>query len=68
MEITIRTGATEYRITCNHAASSYGIPVLVDADGRPYGPADVLPGGEMAASITRAARDFIERFCAMAPE
>ena len=31
------------RLTCDHAASSYGIPVLVDAQGCAYGPDDVIP-------------------------
>ena len=31
-----------YRLTTDHAASSYGQPVLVDDDGTAYGPADVI--------------------------
>jgi len=27
-------------LTCDHAASSYGLPVLVDEDGNVYGPAE----------------------------
>lgn len=30
-----------WRITTDHAASSYGQPVLVDPDGNAYGPADI---------------------------
>ena len=36
--------STAFRVTTDHAASSYGIPVLVDADGNAYGPADVQDG------------------------
>ena len=41
-------------LTTNHAASSYGIPVLVDAQNNAYGPGDRLPAGEIA-------RDFVLR-------
>lgn len=37
----------EYRLTTEHAASSYGIPVLVDEEGNAYGPMDVLPDGRL---------------------
>ena len=30
-------------LSTDHAASSYGIPVLVDVDGKAYGPLDTLP-------------------------
>lgn len=30
-----------WRITTDHASSSYGQPVLVDPDGRAYGPGDI---------------------------
>ena len=33
-----------FRVTTDHAASSYGIPVLVDADGIAYGPGDIQDG------------------------
>ncbi len=41
-------------LTTNHAASSYGLPVLVDENRNAYGPADTLPTGELA-------RDFVAR-------
>lgn len=31
------------RLTTDHAASSYGIPVAVDETGKAYGPGDILP-------------------------
>lgn len=34
------------RLTTDHPASSYGIPVLVDADGIAYGVKDNTPVGE----------------------
>lgn len=37
-----------YRLTTDHAASSYGVPVLVDEDGVAYGPDDYLPDGRHA--------------------
>jgi hypothetical protein len=46
-----QTGDTKmktYRLTTNHAASSYGQPVLVDEAGTAYGPNDILPTGEGA--------------------
>lgn len=33
------------RLTTDHAASSYGVPVLVDGDDVAYGTADVTPFG-----------------------
>ena len=36
--------STAFRVTTDHSASSYGIPVLVDADGIAYGPGDVQDG------------------------
>jgi hypothetical protein len=41
-------------LTTNHAASSYGIPVLIDENKNAFGPADTLPTGELA-------RDFVAR-------
>lgn len=36
-------------LSTEHAASSYGIPVLVDAEGNAYGPADIIsPADELA--------------------
>lgn len=37
-------------LTTAHSASSYGVPVLV-IDGEPYGPADLVPGGIIAADL-----------------
>lgn len=34
-----------WKLTTEHAASSYGIPVLVAPDGTAYGKSDVLPSG-----------------------
>lgn len=31
-----------WRLTTDHSASSYGQPVLVDPDGKAYGPGDIL--------------------------
>jgi len=36
------------KLTTNHAASSYGQPVLVDDDDTPYGVGDILPDGTHA--------------------
>ena len=39
----------ECSLTTEHAASSYGIPVLIDAIGNAYGPADtVAPADELS--------------------
>lgn len=35
----------KYRLTTDHSASSYGIPVLVDDQNVAYGPADILYTG-----------------------
>lgn len=41
--------ADGFTLTTNHAASSYGIPVFVDADDRRgYGPADQMPAAWFA--------------------
>jgi len=37
-----------YHLTTDHAASSYGQPVLVDNNGNAYGPDDICPTGEPA--------------------
>lgn len=39
-----------YTLTTDHAASSYGMPILVGPDGTAYGPLDYLPNGELAAN------------------
>lgn len=38
----------EYKLTTEHAASSYNQPVLVDSDNNAYGPMDKLPDGREA--------------------
>lgn len=38
------TGERRGVLTCEHAVSSYGMPVAVDEDGRAYGPGDVRDG------------------------
>ena len=40
--MTVRFGGATYCLTTEHAASSYGVPVLVDEDGIAYGPADIV--------------------------
>ena len=42
---------TAYRVTTDHAASSYGQPVLVAPNGTAYGPGDTLPDGRPAAEV-----------------
>ena len=39
-------------LTTAHAASSYGVPVLV-IDGQAYGPADMTPAGITAADLVQ---------------
>ena len=39
-------------LTTTHAASSYGVPVLV-IDGEAYGPADMTPAGIIAADLVQ---------------
>lgn len=49
--------ALRYRLTTDHAASSYGAPVLVDMQtGVAYGPADVVPiyNDDLGHGITAA--------------
>lgn len=47
-EMDASSGAPEVNLTTEHAASSYGLPVLV-LSGQAYGPTDLLPSGEAAA-------------------
>lgn len=51
---------TEFTLTTNHAASSYGQPVLVDMTGiahgqtgEAYGPADIISTGETAKAFVQ---------------
>ena len=36
------------KLTREHSASRYGVPVLVDENNQPYGAADRLPDGTIA--------------------
>ncbi len=46
---------SRYLLTTEHAASSYGQPVLVERDtGHAYGVAEVLPNGTPAVKLYRA--------------
>jgi hypothetical protein len=47
----MRRDQADYRLTRDHAASSYGEPVLVGPDGTAYGEADTLPDGRPAADV-----------------
>lgn len=40
-----------FTLSTDHAASSYGIPVLVDEGGNAYSPEDVMPSGESAKAL-----------------
>jgi len=42
MEKVIHYGGRQYLYTTNHPASSYGMAVVVDPDGEPIGPGDML--------------------------
>lgn len=50
--LVYRAGGRTAVLTTEHAASSYGIPVLVVA-GAAYGPGDSLPSGCLAAELVR---------------
>jgi len=43
--------AENYNLTNEHPASSYGIPVVVDTNGRAYGPANLFPYPEKFKSV-----------------
>lgn len=51
-------------LTTAHAASSYGVPVLV-IDGEAYGPADMTPAGMTGAELVHA---WTARFVAVLGE
>jgi hypothetical protein len=65
-------------LTTDHAASSYGIPVL-SIDGQAYGPADILPeqfqghgktAADWAAAEAASGRESLHlarKFCAQNP-
>jgi hypothetical protein len=51
--------ATTIILTTEHAASSYGVPVLV-IEGEAYGPADMTPEGTTAEeAVLRLTRAFL---------
>jgi len=49
-------------LTTDHAASSYGVPVLVTL-GAAYGPADILPSVITAGALVRAFIDNQDPGC-----
>lgn len=55
-----------YKLTTDHASSSYGIPVLVDDFGNAYGPGDNLssrgPASDFASAHPLNCGDFIRRW------
>lgn len=54
--------ANKLRLTTDHPASSYGVPVMVDAQGNAYGPRDVVPGtGVMAVWLANGFDADLER-------
>lgn len=66
VEVIFPSGKKEtWRLSTEHAMSSYGMPVLVDERNRAYGPGDLPPGtvlrvrGE-AAERARAAGYAVE--------
>jgi|GEM_PF-4573884 len=42
MEKSFTYGGKRYLYTTNHPTSSYGMAVVVDSDGEPIGPGDML--------------------------
>ena len=65
--ITLRMGGRtlEARLTCDHAASSHGLPVLVLDDGSAHGPAD-LPGWKAVSPTDAQRRELLRAgFAAM---
>lgn len=48
-----------YRLTTDHPASSYGIPVLVDLDGHAFGPRDRFQDSPDAAEAWRGTAERI---------
>jgi hypothetical protein len=52
MSLIVKLADLEFRLTDEHAAGSYGIPVLVDAEGLPHGPMDWFAAkGATAAGV-----------------
>jgi hypothetical protein len=54
------------RLTDEHAASSYGIPVLVDESGQVYGAKDHLPGSDQSCAANDVA--FAQEYLTAAPD
>lgn len=46
------------KLTTNHSQSSYGIPVLVDADNNAYGPDDIVSTHGSLGNLT--AREYVK--------
>jgi hypothetical protein len=63
--VPVQRGDAVFVLTTEHAASSYGVPVLVGEDGTAYGPADALPGepvitaGDAVYNYRRWAREML---------
>lgn len=58
----------QYELTTNHAASSYGVPVMV-IEGKAYGALDTLPNGEIAFYFAQKQEDALkEKFLKSAPD
>lgn len=38
-----------YHLTTEHTSNNYGNPLLVDDDGKAYGPDELLPSGDLSA-------------------
>jgi len=48
----------QWMLTTEHPASSYGQPVLIDEDGEPVGPGDMVSGG---SGVVMLAADLVSR-------
>ncbi len=46
MNIRFQLAGHEFALSTDHAASSYGIPVLVDWRGMVYGLSEIVPGDD----------------------
>ncbi len=55
-----------YFLTDEHAASSYGIPVLVAPDGEALGPLDIIGESGGTGNTWRPARFMVERWLRLA--
>lgn len=52
----------EYKLSTEHPASSYGIPVLVDETGKAFGPRDIVEGVEAWALVTSDSSPLAGKF------